>query len=126
MSVSYSAVASLYRSTNKDRMESRKLAFRSDGKEEFSSAIDFSSATDVPNLPMAVVSPNITTIKFLGMCCTGGGTAKVRLISGNAIGQFIDIDVTNGSVLMSGIELTNVIVIGVEGLGYLECWGSGD
>lgn len=126
MAISYSAVASLYRSTNKDRMEIKKLAFRSDGKEEFASSVDFSDAAAVPNFPISVVSPNIQKIKFLGMCVTGGGTAKVRLISGNAVGQFIDINVTDGSVLMSGIELTNIIVIGVEGLGYLECWGSGD
>jgi hypothetical protein len=107
-------------------MEIKKLAFRSDGKEEFASSIDFSDATNVPNLPLAIVSPNIQVIKFLGMCCTGGGTATVRLISGNTVGKFIDIPVTNGSVLMSGIELTNIVVIAVDGLGYLECWGSGD
>lgn len=107
-------------------MEIKKLAFRSYGKEEFASSIDFSDATDVPNLPLAIVSPNIQIIKFLGMSCTGGGTATVRLISGNSVGQFIDVPICNGSVLMSGIELTNIIVISVDGLGYLECWGSGD
>lgn len=126
MSISYSAAASLYRSTNKDRMEIRKLGFRSDGKEEFSAAIDFSDATTTPNFPLSVVSPNIEKIKFLGMVSTGGGTITVRLISGNNVGKFIDIPLCNGSMLLSGTELTNVLVISTEGLGYFECWGSGD
>lgn len=126
MSVTLSAAASLYRSTNKDRMEIRKLGFKGSGTEEFSSAIDFSDSNAYPNFPISVVSPNIQTIRFLGMCSTGGGTATVRLISGNEPGKFIDIPITNGSMLMSGIELTNVIVLSVENLGYLEIWGTGD
>jgi hypothetical protein len=126
MSVSYSAIASLFRSTNKDKMEIKKLAFRSDGKEEFASSIDFSDAADVPNLPMAVVSPNITTIRFLCVTVTGGGTVTLRLISGNSVGMFIDVNVTDGNLLLSGIELTNVIVIAVSGLGFCSIMGSGD
>ena len=125
MSVSYSAVASLYRSTNKDRMEIAKIGFRSDGTEGFSTDIDFSDVTKQPNLPMSCVSPNINDIQFLSLICTGGGTATVRLTSGNNVGKYIDMDVTNGSFLMSGIHLTGIIVVAVSGLGYLEIKGSG-
>lgn len=106
-------------------MEIKKIGFRSDGREEFQSAIDFSDATLTPNFPISVVSPNIRIIKFLGLICTGGGTATVRIISGNEPGRFIDIPLTNGSMLLSGTELTNVIVIKTEGLGFLEVFGSG-
>ena len=126
MAIAYSAAASLYRSTNKDRMEIKKIGFRSDGREEFQSSLDFAQADNQPNLPISVVSPNIRSIKFLGLVCTGGGTATVRLISGNEPGRFIDIPLTNGSMLLSGTELTGVLVIMVEGLGYLEVYGCGD
>jgi hypothetical protein len=125
MSVSYSAVATLYRSTNKDRFGIKKIGFRSDGIEELQSSLDFSDAANPPNLPVNVVTPNINTITFLGIICTGGGTATVRITSGNNVGKYIDIPICNGSILMSGVELKGVVVISVEGLGYLEIFGSG-
>ena len=125
MSTSYTAVASLYRSTNKDRMEIAKIGFRSDGTEGFATDVDFSDATNYPNLPMSCVSPNINDIQFLSLICTGGGTATVRLISGNNVGKFIDVPLTNGSLLLSGTHLTGVVVVAVEGLGYLEVKGAG-
>lgn len=126
MSIAYSAAASLYRSTNKDRFEIKKIGFRSDGREEFQAAINFSDPDLTPNFPIAVVTPNIRVIKFLGLICTGGGTATIRLISGNEPGRFIDIPLLNGSLLLSGTELTSVLVISTEGLGFLEVFGSGD
>lgn len=126
MPISYSAAASLFRATNKDRMEIKKIGFRSDGKEEFQASINFSDITDQPNLPMSVASPNIRSIKFLGLICSGGGTAMVRIVSGSEPGRFIDIPLTNGSLLLSGTDLTGVILLSVSGLGYLEAYGSGD
>lgn len=127
MSVAISGTAAIYRSSNYDRFELRKIGLSggSDALEEFASSLDFSDLTNLPNLPISIVTPGITSIKFLVIIVTGG-TATVRLTtSANAGLNSIDLPITSGTLILTGCDLTSVVLISTQNKCYVEVYGSG-
>lgn len=125
MAVTYSVTGTVYRSTNFDRAEFRKFGMTSHpGEDEFSSSMDLSVIPDPPIFPILIPTAAVTTINFLGISVTGG-KVTVRLSKDAEVFNNIDLPV-QGTLLLSGVELNQVLIIDVvSGKPFVEVWGSG-
>lgn len=124
MSVTYSAAATVFRSTIFGRNAIRQLAFTSkDATKEFAAAVDLTT-TPLPTFPILIAAPDITSIQFLGIQVTGG-TALIRLTHNDVLYNNLDLPLS-GTVIMSGIDLKQITVLGTpSGAAYIEFFGMG-
>lgn len=122
--ITYSGEVQLYRSTQFDRNIFRTFGITSGSNvnEEFSTSIDLREAP-FPTYPIAVVSPNITLIKFAVINVTGG-EATIRLVNEGTSYNSID-TVLRGSMILSGVTLTQILVINHLTPCFIECVGAG-
>jgi hypothetical protein len=124
MSVTYSATATIFRSTLFGRNAFRQLAFTSkEATKEFAATVDLTT-TPLPTFPILIAAPDITSIQFVGIQVTGG-TALIRLTHSNTLYNNIDIPMS-GTVIMSGVDLKQITVLGTpSGSAYVEVFGMG-
>lgn len=124
MSVTYSVSATLTRATQFDRNVFRTMGLTSgSATKEFSATADLTTIP-LPTFPILVNTPDVTQINFLVIQVTGG-TATVRLTQSNNLYNNIDLNLS-GTTIMSGIELTQVTIIGTPtGSAYVELFGMG-
>ena len=125
MGVTYSLSGTITRATQFDRKDFRRIAMTSGmtATKEFSASFDL-TVPELPLFPLLVVTPDISSIKFLCVQVTGG-IATIRLQHDSQ--QFNNIDLpVSGTLVMSGIDLKQVYVLGTpSGSCYIEVFGMG-
>lgn len=122
--VTYTLSGTIYRSTQFNRDEFRRVGLTSGaGKKEFSGSVDLTK-TPLPQFPILINTPDVTQINFLVVQVTGG-TVKVRLSQANQLYNNIDLNLS-GTIIMSGIDLAQVTILSLEeGSAYVEVFGMG-
>ncbi len=125
MSVTYSMSATILRATQFDRNVLRTIGLTSGptASKEFAGTVDL-TVLPLPTFPILINTPNVTQINFLVIEVTGG-TAVIRLTQSNNLYNNIDLNLS-GTTIMSGIELTQITVLGTPtGSCFIEVFGLG-
>ena len=124
MSVTYSVSATVTRATQFDRSEYRKFGLTSGtATKEFSATVDL-TVVPLPQFPILINTPNVTSIQFVVIQVTGG-TALVRLTQSNDLYNNIDLNLS-GTAILSGITLSQITVLNTPtGSCYIEVFGVG-
>lgn len=125
MSVVYNVTANVTRSTAFGRDVFRGPIGLTSGTatKEFGQTIDLTK-NPLPLFPILVVSSNITSVQFLMIQVTGGGIAKIRLTKDAPIYNTLDLDIS-GTLIMSGVNIQQITVLGVDTNCLIECVGMG-